>query len=191
MIRIVGILFALLIAPSVLAQGYPTDKGSYLLGGTVSFTSQGGDLFASGFDGDSDRLTAFTVNPSFGYFVTPGIAIGGDVQFQKATQGDFSTTTVGIGPTLAYYFGGPGSASYPFIAGTVGYSSLSFDSGDFGSDSINGYQFGVTGGLSYMIARNVALTGALFYQNQTFSDNGESASGNMIGIQGGVTAFIF
>lgn len=186
--RVLLLLSALLLAPSVLAQSYAIDKGSYLLGGTVGFTSQGGDLYDAG---DGDRATTITLNPTFGYFVTPGLAIGGNVQFQKTSQGDFSTSTVGIGPSLAYYFGQPTSKVYPFISASVGYSSLSADAGSFGSTSISGYQFGVTGGLSYMLARNVALTGGVFYQNQTFTESGMSASGDTFGFQGGVTAFIF
>lgn len=188
MYRILLVLSAFLIAPAVFAQSYPIDKGSYLLGGIVGFTSQGGDLYETV---GGDRGTTITINPTFGYFVTPGLALGGDVQFQKTSQGDFSTTTIGIGPSLAYYFGQPASKVYPFISGNVGYASLSADAGDFGSESINGYQFGVSGGLSYMIARNVALTGGVFFQNQTFTESGESASGDTFGFQGGVTAFIF
>ena len=186
--RLLFVLAALLLAPGVFAQSYPIDKGSYLLGGAVSFSSQGGDLFTGN---DSDRLTTVSVYPTFAYFISPGLALGGDVQFQKSSQGDFSSTTIGIGPSIAYYFGQPTTRTFPFIGASIGYTSLSFDSGDFGSDGINGYQFGVTGGLSHMIARNVALTGSLFYQNQTFSESGESASGDTFGFQGGVTAFIF
>ena len=189
--RLLFVLASLLFAPGVFAQSYPIDKGSSLLGGTISFSSQGGDLFTG--DGDNDRLTSVSVNPTFGYFVTPGLALGGDVQFQKDSQGDFSSTSIGIGPSIAYYFGQPATRTFPFISATVGYTytSLSYDSGVFGSQGINGYQFGVSGGLSHMIARNVALTGALFYQNQTFTEDGESASGDAYGFRGGVTAFIF
>ena len=183
------VLAALLLAPSVFAQSYAIDKGSYLLGGTVSFSSQGGELFFSG-DEDGDRATIISVNPTFGYFITPGVALGGDVQFTKSSQSDFSSTTIGIGPSIAYYFGQPTTRTFPFIGATIGYLRSAYDLGeDFEptSISVNGYQFGVSGGLSHMIARNVALTGALFYQSQTF----RGASGDTFGFRGGVTAFVF
>ena len=183
------VLAALLFAPSALAQTYAIDKGSYLLGGGLSFTSQGGDLFVGG--SDDDRIISISITPTLGYFVAPGLALGGDVQLQRASRSEFSSTSITIGPSLAYYFGQPTTRTYPFIEAGIGYTRISFDFDESDSGSTNGYQFGVSGGLSHMIARNVALTGALFYQNQTFSDDGESASGDTFGFQGGVTAFIF
>ena len=177
---------ALLVVPSALAQSYAIDKGSYLLGGAVGFSSLGGDLY-----GSDDRATTINVSPTFSYFVTPGLALGAEVSYARQSKGDFSLSTLGLGPNLAYYFGGPASTTYPFVSASALYTSLNTDS-DFGGGDASGFGFGLAGGLAHMLARNVALTGSLFYQTQSFSEDGEdSVSGNILGFQGGVTAFIY
>lgn len=175
------VLATFLLVPSALAQDYAIDKGSYLLDGALSFSSQGGD-------GTGDRASSFTVSPAFAYFVSPGLALGGSLGFQRSSQGESSASLIRVGPNLSYYFGQPMSKTYPFVSAEVGYSRLSADFGDSSrSGSASGYQLGVSGGLSYMIARNVGLTGALFFQRETI----DSDSADAFGFQGSVTAFIF
>lgn len=186
------ILFALLLVPSAFAQEYAIDKGSYLLGGTARFSSQGTTIEVDGFgEQDSDRLTEIAYNVSFGYFVASGLALGIDSQYERLSQGDVSQTITSVGPSLSYFFGQPTSTLYPFLSATAGFSSISVDVDEGGSSSTSGFRFGFSGGLSYMIARNVALTGALFYQNESFDDDGASVTNDAFGFQGGVTAFIF
>lgn len=181
--RVLFALAALLLAPGALAQSYPIDKGSYLLGGTVSFTSQGDD------DDDGERLTTLELNPSFAYFVTPGLALGADMFYVSREFIGRSSTSTGIGPQLAYYFGGPTSKSYPFLAVGVSYTSM-----DFGV-TYSGFGADLSGGMVFMVARNVGLTTEAFYQVLSLSadtDFGDDEfSTNAIGIRGGVTAFIF
>jgi hypothetical protein len=183
------ILLALLLVPNASAQEYAIDKGSFLLGGTVGFSSQGSE--SSAFEGDEDRIAQALINTSFRYFVAPGFALGVNALVSSTTQGDVTVSDATVGPSLSLYFGQPTSIVYPFISGTVGFSTLSVEVDDVGSDSVNGALLGLEGGISYMIARNVALTGSLYYQRQGFSDSGESVTNDVFGFQGGVTAFIF
>jgi hypothetical protein len=189
--RALFVLAALLLAPGALAQEYAIDKGSYLFGGTASFSSQGSTIEVDGFgEQEADRLTEIVYNVSFAYFVVPGLAIGGDSQYRRRSEGDVTGTVTSVGPSLAYFFGTPTSKAYPFLTASAGLSTVSVEiDGDSGSS--NGLRFGFAGGLSYMIARNVALTGALFYQNESFDDDGVSVTDEAFGFQGGVTAFIF
>lgn len=183
--RILFVLAALFFASDAFAQEYAIDKGSYLLGGAISFTSQGGDIA-----GDSDeRLTTLTINPNFAYFVTPGLALGADVLYTSTSFSGNSNTSVGIGPQLSYFFGGPESSTYPFINAGVNYTSL-----DIG-ETVSGFGADFGGGIVFMVARNVGLTVQAFYQFSNLSadtDFGEfDLDSNTFGVQGGVTAFIF
>ena len=177
--RFLHILFALLLTPAVLAQSYPVDKGSYLLGGTVSFTSEGGDFVSVGSD---DRRTTLSINPRFALFVTPGLALGAAVSYSRTSIADAAATSFGIGPELAYFFGDAASEIYPFLAAGVSYTSL-----DIGSRSLSGFGVDFAGGVVFMVARNVGLTAEAFYQTSSLSELDSDA----FGIRGGVTAFIF
>lgn len=190
MTRLLLVLSILLLAPDALAQTYPVDKGSYIFGGAARFSSQGTTISSGDFEAESDRLTDLVLNVDFGYFVTPGLALGIFSQLQTVSQGDISQTVTNAGPSIAYYFGQATSKAYPFISGNVGFASQRIEV-DGESAAITGFGFGAAGGVSYMIARNVALTGALFYQNQSFSDSGVTEATSAFGFQGGVTAFIF
>ncbi len=184
MYRLLSLALVLTVAPSAFAQTYAIDKGSYLLGGTVSFTSTGGDTL---FDED-ERLTEFSINPDLAYFVIPGLALGANVSYSRISERNFSFTTIGIGPSIAYYFGGPANKAYPFVAGSVLYASSDGDISGFGSE--------LAGGVSYMIARNVGLTGEAFYRlsrlsGDVFPGVERDFDSNTFGLRGGVTAFIF
>lgn len=181
--RFLLLLVALLIAPNVLAQSYAIDKGSYLLGGTVSFSSEGGDDILYG----GERVSTLTLNPSFAYFVTSGLALGADVLYSSASSGGASITSLGLGPNLAYFFGGPTSSAYPFISAGIAYTST-----DVGV-TLSGFGADVSGGVTFMVARNVGLTAEAFFQTSSLSADelDDSFGMNTFGLRGGVTAFIF
>ena len=67
--RVLIITLMLLLATTVLAQEYPTDKGSIILGGTMSYMSQSGDMHEVWGESVSTTLLA----PSFGYFISPNV----------------------------------------------------------------------------------------------------------------------
>lgn len=190
MLRLLLTLTLAALPAAAFAQpASPIDKGSVRLGGTISFTSQGGDLYE---DGDGDRASTVLLNPSLGFFVSPGLSLGGEVLVQRQSQGDFSVTSLGIGPELAYFFGGPGSSAYPFVAVAALYTNTTID--EPGDDfSFGGFGVQLSGGATFMVARNVGLTAGAFYFTESLSADGQdgSVSGNTFGIEGGVTAFIF
>lgn len=177
------------LATGAAAQDYPVDEGSYLIGGSISFTSQGGDLYAGA---DDERVNTFLINPNFHYFIVPNLAIGAEVLINRASQGDVSQTTFGIGPSVSYFFGGPESSIYPFVTAGPIYSRIAIDFGEE-SRSASGFGGRFSGGIASMLTRNVALTGEVFYlfESLKLEDAEESLSGNTFGIQFGVTAFIF
>lgn len=179
-------VFALLfIAGPVSAQDFAIDKGAFVLDGTISFNSDGGELFENV---DGDRANTVLLNPSVLYFVAPGLAIGGELYVENASQGDFSVTTIGVGPEVTYFFGGPESTVYPFIAAGVSYASLSSDFVD-----ASGIGFGFGAGAAFMLTSSVAITAGGSYEisNLSVDQTNETQSGNTIRLELGVAAFLF
>lgn len=173
------------LASPALGQDYATDKGAWILGGSVSYASDGGELYENA---EGDRLNTALVNPRALYFVSPGLAIGGQVVVQHTSQGDASFTTLGLGPEVAYYFGGPESTVYPFVAGNVAYATISSDGFD-----ASGFGFGFGAGAAFMLSRSVALTagGEYTIDNLSVDQVDESFTGNSFRLELGVSAFLF
>ncbi len=178
-------LLVLAIAVPAAGQEYAIDKGSVLLDGTASITSQGGELYENA---AGDRGNAILLNPSVLYFVAPGLAVGGDLYVENASQGDISVTTIGVGPTIAYFFGDSDSSVYPFLGATVNYTSLSADGFD-----ASGFGFGLAGGADFMLTESVAITAQLDYsiENLSVDQADEAFTGNTLRVMLGVAAFLF
>ena len=62
-----SLIVVLLFAPArVAAQEGPTDRGSVVLGGSISWSSLGGELYE---DSDEERYTSILLNPVALFFV--------------------------------------------------------------------------------------------------------------------------
>ena len=176
-----ALLSLLLASPAVAQPTFAVDKGSILLGGSAGFQTQG-------FEDVEGRISTITINPVFGIFLTRGLAVGAEVIINRTSFEDVSVNTLGIGPLLAYYFGGPESQAFPFLSGGVAYVSNSndgFDTSGVGAD--------ISAGVAIMMARNAALTFEAFAQFVSLSAEGvdESTGANTYGVRAGVNVFIF
>ncbi len=176
---------AILVAsgPVSAQAGFPIQKGSVSLDGTANVSS-------SQF-GDSDRTTTISAQPSALFFVADGLAVGATVSLARTSfGGDNTATSYGIGPTAAYFFGGPESTVYPFVSVGASFSRASF-SGDGDDLSIFGGE--VAGGAVFMLSRTVGLTGEAYYQAQSVSSDGfdDSFDGNEFGLRAGFVAFLY
>lgn len=175
----------LLVPLGVSAQEGPISKGSKVVGGSASFASLGGDLYENG---DGDRLTSLALSPAALFFVSDGLALGGTLTVERESQGDFDATTLGLGPTVAYYFGEADSDSYPFLSGTVSYANLSTSGVD-----ASGFGFNATAGIVFMLSRTVGLTAAATYriENLEVDQANDSFGGNTFAIALGIDAFLY
>ena len=187
------IVLLLFFCGSVFAQDFPTNTGSFLLSGSFTFSSAGGDLYE--FDGDRMMLIQF--DPSFSYFVIPGLALGGKLMFEKASQGDYGTTAWGIGPQLLFFIGGTQPKDsfkgtiYPFIGASFIYtkSTITYMGEDF---SISGTMINLGGGLNFMLSNSVGLIMTTNYEIDNMTpEDGESMSGNQFNIGVGIVAFLY
>lgn len=198
------VLLCVLVPGLALAQSYPADQGSWLLGGNASLTSRGDDT-------DDERTTSAFLSPRGQYFVVPGLALGGMVSLSYSSRSNSTRTGLGAGPAVAYYFGDGTRAFYPFVSAgfSVSRSKISIDielpSGIDPDDlpaeffdterTTTSTSWEVSGGLVLMIAKNVGLTGALFYQQDNFDSDAEDILGSldsdMFGLRVGINAFVF
>ena len=163
---------ALLLPEAAQAQTYPVDRGSWIVGGAAGLTSSSA--------GDDDgRSTSIFLNPNAQYFVRSGLAVGGNVTLSYSSQDNFSSTSVGVGPAVSFYFGSGARSVYPFVsAGTgIASSTISIDETIGGIDfdrTTTSYSFDVAGGAVFMVAKNVGVTGAVFYREQHFNLDADS-----------------
>jgi hypothetical protein len=163
----------------------PISKGSIIIGGAVSFASQGGDLYANG----DDRQNTLSFMPNALFFVADNIAVGGQLNFTRAWQGDVSSTQFGIGPTAGYFLD-VDSSIYPYGAVGLSYQNLSIDS-NFADESINGFQYRIGAGILTQI-KQAGITVELAFVGDSFSpEDGDSISGNTIQLSVGVVGLIF
>lgn len=174
------ILFSTSLSVSY-AQNSPVDQGSVLVGGDASLTSTAADSDAA----SDDRTTQFVLNPTSQYFIIPGVAVGGDVLFGYASDGNASVTRYGIGPAATYFFGrGDERSIYPFLSGSVGVIRVRDNNLDTSGTQTS---YRGAGGVLFMLTRSVGITGELFVQRT----DGNQLQTNTFGLAFGVSAFVF
>lgn len=176
-------LSASALAAPVSAQSYATDQGSFVLGGSAGFSSTGHS--SDGVSAD-ERITSLHASPTVQYFVRPGLSLGGSVVLSRQSQGESSLATVGAGPTVSYFFGGPDRSVYPFVSADALYLNTESE----GSSSSNlGYRGSV--GALVMLSRSVGLNASLYYQEQGTDGDDFEFDTDTYGLAVGFSAFTF
>nr|NIP78065.1 hypothetical protein [Gemmatimonadota bacterium]NIQ52439.1 hypothetical protein [Gemmatimonadota bacterium]NIU72572.1 hypothetical protein [Gammaproteobacteria bacterium]NIX42983.1 hypothetical protein [Gemmatimonadota bacterium]NIY07162.1 hypothetical protein [Gemmatimonadota bacterium] len=105
----------------------------------------------------------------------------------RVTQGEGDLTTLGVGPTIAYYFGDAVSTVRPFVEAHFGYQSISTDFFD-----ASGWAFGGGAGAAVMLSPTVALTFGGVYEIQNVSvEDFEDQDGDEFRLEAGIAAFVF
>ncbi len=170
------------IALPCAAADFAIDKGSWLVGGTAGFEMWGGDLY----EVEDEKATLIELVPRVGYFLMPGLAVGGTLEFMSLSQGETDLSVLGVGPMVEYYFGGPYSKMYPFLSARFNWSKTSND------DEFTDTTFGFSAGGIMMLCRNVGLRAAAFYaMDSTEPEDGDSTDGNRMGLRVGFESFIW
>jgi len=185
----------LLLAGAVMAAETPIDKGSMIVDGSVYFMSQGGDYYK---DTADNSITVIGIMPSLGYFVAPSIMIGGEIQFQNQSQGDYKWTIFAVGPTVGYYFNMDPTraevkgAIYPYVKGFFLYGQNKFDDGT--SDyTIDVMTFGGRGGAIFMLSNAIGVDANVLFKSESYKPDGadDSITGTSFGVGAGITAFLW
>lgn len=171
------LLLVLILSPVQLFSQtkFPLDKGSFMIAGSGGFSSVSGD--------GSSRVTWLTASPSVAFFVVPNLAVGVNGNLLRFSVSGNSSTFLGMGPSIAYYFGNMNSKSYPFVS-----SSLFFGRQ---LDSFSQINLQFSTGVAFMIAKNVAITGQTFLQFENSIHDGPDDNLNRFGIEIGISTFVF
>jgi hypothetical protein len=157
---------ALASAP-LAAQSHAIDRGSMILSGGAQFSGHE-------YDDDDGWSTFAFLNPSVQYFVTRGLALGGQLSAGRSSGGGNTYYTIGIGPAASYYFGAPEETLHPFVSASL-FSTRS------DGESTSTYQGSV--GLMKLISPSVGLDASLFYTG--------IGRGKTVGVGLGFSAFTF
>jgi len=182
------VIFALI--PSIcLGAEYALDKGSNMFGVTAGLINASGDLYE---DQDGNSSTTILIMPSWARFFVPNFGFGGDLLLLHSKQGDKGTSTLGLGPKAMFFFGGPGSKSYPYFTFGLYYVRNTIDYGRY-DYTTSGIRFKFGGGATIMIARHLGLLMEASYNLDSLKPEGakKSESGNMLIISMGLTGFTF
>jgi len=180
----------LLLMSNAYSQAeFATDRGSLSLGGGINFYTSGGDLYQNA---DGSRNFSFNFNPDFLVFVVPSFAIGAELQFSYYGSGDYTSNTIGVGPTFMYCIAGHRDQKvYPFISESifVDFYSYNNSASDISGDS-KGLNTTTSLGVMFMLSEAVALnTRITYFSRTTLGEN--SISGNEIFFGIGIRSFIF
>lgn len=188
---------------AVAAAEGPIEKGSLLLDGSLYFQSQSGELFVGS---DDESVTTFAIgsvdmsvisldiSPTIGYFIANGVCIGAQFGFQSFSFGDDDKVSIfAIGPSVGYYVRiNPASedskgAAYVYGRGFFSFGSVK-DEDDSGPDIT---QYGGNLGLIYMVSSAVGADVSVKFQQDSWKDEGDTATGTTVRFGVGLTAFIF
>ena len=145
----------------------------------------------------------FGFSPFLAYFVAPSIAVGGEVLFSKFSWGDYSESGFGVGPTVGYFFNLDATRTevkgtvYPYVQAFFTYGKSTAGSGDDTKHTIT--YLGGRGGIMYMLTSHWAVNTNVYYQSENYKQTepdvpagvDDSDSGNTLGFNVGVTAFLF
>jgi hypothetical protein len=161
--------FVAILTTQVCAQAtFATDKGSIILTGSATFYAESGEL-----TGDETR-TSLGVSGGVMFFVSPNFAVGGSLGGRNTSWGGDTDTYILVGPSVGYWWGGPGQKSVPFATAALQYSTL--------SDVVKETEVILTGGVDVFVAKNVAFTfgGRFRLEFMSYESSDETVTGNTI-----------
>jgi hypothetical protein len=153
--------FSSILMLLVLTGFCQTEKGNWMLGGNI--------LFSSNHQSDnynSETLSTFVLNPKIGYFPVNNLAVILNTNYLSQSQGDFSDHSLLIGPSLRYYI--PASESVKFFFGT----GVGFESGS----GFSGTALQFEAGPSFFITRAVAVEMNISYQSESMKSSEQNSS---------------
>ena len=167
--KIVTVVSALVLGITAMAQ---TDQGGWMFGAGSNFGFTSGKADSDQEDSESN----LSLDVRAGYFVIDHLAVGLDLGYGSTSQGDISSSTMGVGPYLRYFF----MENKLFGEAGFHYQSASFDGENLGSGSAIGLGVGYAAWLN----DNVTIEPMLSYAMTSFKPEGadESVSGSQFGV---------
>jgi|GEM_PF-3536248 len=155
------------------------ERGTHLVGGSLSFTSAGGDHFENE---AGDRTEEWTLRPGGGTFVLRQVALSFHLEGQWFSQGDVRITRYAIGPTADFYFDtvgdeDPRGYALPYLG--IGYLwGTSRDESASAEYRYNSGMFTATAGLTWLLTDHVATDFQVNYRSGRYTEKKPESSVN-------------
>jgi hypothetical protein len=186
---VLSVLLFSLTASVCMGADYATDKGSNMFGLVAGIVNAGGDLYE---DEGGNSSTTLLVMPGMAHFLWSNLGVGGDLLVLNSKQGETGLSTLGIGPKVMYFFGGPGSKALPYFTCGVYYVTNTIDHGK-DSETSSGTRLKFGGGASIMVADHLGLLAEASYNLDSMKPEGakKSQAGNMLIVSMGLAGFTF
>jgi hypothetical protein len=187
---ILAVIFISVLFREVSAQQYAVDKKATIISGSLSFTSQGGDLFE---DFDGNKATTFSFTPNINHFITKNIFFGGSLELTTESQGDYKFTGTGIGPQIGVAFGGSQNKAYPYLDLGLRYYTMKSDFGSGSDVKFSGSDLSLGFGVIVPLKSHIGLIfeGGYHMMNLKDKDSKDSYSGKIFSIGAGIAGLLF
>lgn len=175
---------------SLFSQESAVSRGAFILSGTASFSSSGGDLFE---DMDNNALKSITLTPSLNAFVVNNFFMGLSAEMSSESQGDYRASTTGFGPQIGYAFGDSNSEAFPFISAGINAYSMAYDYGNNNDGNITGRDIHFNFGMIVPVKSHIGivLEGSYHMLNLTEKSLNVSGTGAIFTFAIGVVGLLF
>jgi len=148
--KVIVVLVFFVLQSIAYAQS-PIDKGSFTIGGNISYSSQS-------FDKISNNISAFTFNPQFGYFIVDNFYTALSINYEHTSISSSSSNQLGIGPAVRYYIAL--EKIKPFLG--LGYTYYEQSNGG-NNNKLTTSEIKMTGGVAYFVTESFALEASVNY----------------------------
>ena len=140
-----------------------TQQAKFLIGGTSSF-----GFNSSKVEDAEDSIIVFDFSPQVGYFIVNNLATGVSTAFETTWDGNFTESSLQIGPFARYYFLSERIRPYLQAGYLFGSLNRQFDfENDRGEEEIFKQTTGtldISGGVSFFLSKFISLDVQLSYQ---------------------------
>ena len=179
------VLLIMLSCSYAFAQNSPVDTGAAIISGMASFTS-------SKVKDAENSTTNIAVVPVVNYFIAPNIFLGGAVEYNSMKHGDYTSSSLGIGPSVGYAIGNKNSSTFPFIGARYMFNS-SKDSDGTNDDKATGTRIFIGGGLIAAVKDHIGIVIEAGYNIMSDKPDGadESTSSSMISVGIGISGLLY
>lgn len=141
------LLSAVAFATMALAAQAQTQKGYYIIGGSIANIS----------GNTTEKSFKLALSPKAAWFIQDNFALGGEVRFGiDAGRGRGPSFNYFVGPMARYYFG-EDQVSLVKQTRFFGEANAGIGGTNGGGNSTNGFEGGIGPGLAYFVTENVAL----------------------------------
>jgi hypothetical protein len=134
------------------------ENGKFIIGGnsSLSFASVSTKYKYDKASIDGDNISNIKFSPTFGLMVSDNLALGFQIQYEHAKQGDASSNAINIGPFVKHYFDVNSPNVFPFLLGELVVGSKKESLGNE-EVKFNTSGFGLGGGIAILISDSATL----------------------------------